>query len=389
MYRFALSISKEFSFGDLCLFFINYLLSRKIDKNLSIYIYDFNTDKQSEENYNFFLRLLELLNIKDINIYHQSQNLKFYQQFATKLLMDKYAYNCFCEVQNRTKCLNRCKDLTDIEVLNCERPFSIRIDAEKKELNDSILLNIKKLPTIEFASTIDDMLNDISLVVDRKNINITNNSNYIRDVLGYKNKIKYIDIDLSKVDKLSVKELLEEGYLPQSILSLITSMIFERNTILEIENIIANFEKKDLEKLHFIFDKKELNKINRFFINRIEPLTLSTYIGYSSRDIGELAKLFTKNSDTITQIKSKIDIIFSKKEPKHYQKEFESIKKLVKDAPYFNDFDTFLEYLSKKSALDDKVLNEILNEIFELEDSKIEFKDIYKYLKNYLGEIIK
>ena len=365
MYRVALSSLHEFSIGDLYLILSAYKISKHESKSLYLYIDDLNID---EGDFELITHIIKKFSLDSIVFSFKEQNLKFYQQFVTKLLMDKSAYNCFCDDPDQPTCKNRCKYLSDFEVLDNQKPFSIRLNLTDDGSGDPLLLNSQKIPTNIYSSAINDILYDISYIVDKKDkAKEFEFEQKIRDRLGYKKEISPIFLSVDEENRVSIKSLLDEGYLIEAIFNYLNSQREDK----------------------FLFERAKLNSINKEEINSLDPLTLSTYIGYSSKDIGEVAKLFTKNSDTINQIKSKIDIIFSKKDPKDLQKEFDTIKDLIKDSQYFDSYDEFLEYLIEKSDLKKIEIEELFSKIFELKSEKIHFKDLYIYLKNYLGEIIK
>jgi len=114
-------------------------------------------------------------------------------------------------------------------------------------------------------------------------------------------------------------------------------------------------------------------------------LKLATLVGFKSKDIGELAKLYSQKVDTINQIKEKIDTIFSKKSC--HDKVCESLKEIIKDAPHFEEFEKFESYLREKSQLDDKELSKSLTFIMTGVDESSNLSDIYPYIKNYIKEI--
>ena len=165
-----------------------------------------------------FLDILSSFGIKADDIVYQSNNLKFHQQLATKLLMDKKAFNCFCKSKEdeNGKCQGNCKNLPDSEVIDNETPFSVRLKGSG-EIEDFIILKVNKLPTNTFATAIDDMLMDISLVInieDEKGDEIKQAQ--IRKALGYEKKIKYIhlkagyDINNFTLDeKIDISKVLE------------------------------------------------------------------------------------------------------------------------------------------------------------------------------------
>ncbi len=137
------------------------------------------------------------------------------------------------------------------------------------------------------------------------------------------------------------------------------------------------------------FDITKLRQINREHIKRLAPLELAKFIGYSSKDLGELAKIYTEEGSTINEIKPKIDAIFAKREPLAFQEEFATLSKIAKDAPYFKEYNDFEAYLSTESGLKEEQLFTPLRFLLTGAENGPNLSDIYPHIKNYLGEIIK
>jgi len=165
-----------------------------------------------------FLDALSSFDIKPDIIAYQSNNLKFHQQLATKLLMDKKAFNCFCQSKDdeNSRCQGGCENLPDSEVIDNESPFSVR-QKGSGAIEDFIILKVDKLPSCTFATAIDDMLMDISLVVSSKDEKADEAKQIlVRKALGYEKEIKYIhlasdeDINTFTLDeKIDISKVLE------------------------------------------------------------------------------------------------------------------------------------------------------------------------------------
>jgi len=158
--------------------------------------------------------------------------------------------------------------------------------------------------------------------------------------------------------------------------------------IFDLQEAIEWFDLKKISKSPATFDINKLRQINREQIKRLPPLELAKFIGYSSKDLGELAKIYTEEGSTINEIKPKIDTIFSKKEPLVFQEEFASLAKIAKEANYFKEFDDFKAHLSKESGLEGDALLQPLRFLLTKAENGPDLSAIYPHIKNYLGEII-
>jgi glutamyl-tRNA synthetase len=397
MLRFVTSSDDSLSLEDLRVAILNYLIAKQKNKKFLIRLTSDDTE---------VLELLTLFGITADEVSYQSYNLKFHQQLATKLLMDKNAFNCFCNLKTSNEKYNgTCKNLPDSEVIDNENPFSVRIkkpktpikindelagDAEylPDDIDDFLILNIDKTPTNNFACAIDDMLSDISLVVkSNKYFEDTPKQIHIRKKLGYDKDIKYIHLPTISED-ISIKSLLEQGFLPQTITNYLLLLTCETTQkFFTLDEAKEWFEISKISKSSAKFDIKELKSLNKEHIKAMDSVKLATLVGFKSKDIGELAKVYTKEENTINDIKEKIDKIFSKKECKK-----ETYKKLylcMKDAPHFEDFSKYEDYLLKNSGVKGKDFSQALSFLLTGVHDNPNISDIYPYIKNYIKEIIR
>jgi len=397
---------------DLRVAIFNYLCATQANEKLLIRIKDTDKEKNIDTNVQEVLEILAFFGLSFSDVSYQSHNLKFHQQLATKLLMDKHAFSCFCPSTATDADTKRysgaCENLHDHDVINNESPFCVRVrhpqndidftdkikgktHFSKNKIDSFIILHVDKTPTSDFACAIDDLLSDISTVIQEENqLSHVPKQIMIRNYLGYNKKITYAHLPMILEGSISVKWLLEEGYLPQAIANY---LILLGNTspedIFDIEQAIAWFDLASISKTPVKFDIATLKEINREHIRRLPALELAKFIGYSSKDLGELAKIYTEESSTINEIKPKIDAIFAKKEPLGFQKECAVLSKVAKTAPYFKEFDDFKAHLAKESGLEGKQLLEPLRVLLTGAENSPNLSKIYPYIRNYLGEIIK
>jgi glutamyl-tRNA synthetase len=433
LFRFAPSPRVDFSIRDLQIALFNFIISLQKDEKLHIHLKDIDIKQNIDEKVQEILELLTLFKISYSDVTYQSHNIKFHQQLATKLLMDKNAFSCFCtsddiqKAKEEAKSKNieyqynsTCENLSDEEVLNNEKPFSIRVKRPdkditfkdeiieditfKKESIDSfVILEVDKTPTYNFACSLDDMLSDISMVIKgQESLSDTPKQILLRDYLGYDKKISYAHIPIilnesgkkmSETDEAySIKWLLDEGYLPQAISNYLILILIEDKTQTEIftlDEVKEWFDLKNISKSPVKFDIRDLKRINREHIKKLSPLELAKFIGFSSSDLGELAKIYTKECSTINEIKPKIDAIFAKKDPTEFIEEFKKLQAIAKDAPYFKEYDEFKNYISNKSGLKGENLLKPLRFLLTGSKSDLDLSVIYPHIKNYLGEIIR
>ncbi len=431
MYRFAPSPTGDMHIGNLRVALFNFICARQAEEPFLIRIEDTDKARNIEGKDREILEILSLFGIRWDRINYQSENLKFHQQLATKLLIDKKAFACFCtpetleakrEAAKAQKIAYRydgtCKHLSDEEVLNNEQPFVIRLkkpdapvtftDLIKGELSfapddidDFVIMRVDKTPTYNFACAVDDMMFDISTVIrGEDHVSNTPKQILIRQYLGYDKEIRYAHLPIilneagkkmSKRDNASsVKWLLEQGILPEAIANYL--ILIGNNTpseIFTLKEAIEWFDLKKIAKAPAKFDYKKLLQINREHIRRADAKEIAAKIGYSGEDIGKLAQFYTEEASTLHEIKEKIDKIFAPKTCEDFHEEFELLKDIAQNAPFFVEFDDFKAHLSQTSGLKGKRLFKPLRVLLTGAQSGPNLSDLYPYIKNYLGEIIK
>jgi len=421
MYRFAPSPTGDMHIKNLRVALFNYICAQQSNEKFIIRIEDIDKEKNIEGIDQEILELLQIFGITYDQVLYQSENLKFHRQLASKLLMDGNAFSCFCttEIIDKKKEEAKknkvnyhydgtCKKLSDEEIMANENPFVVRskkpdeaiefediiqgkIRFEPDDIDDFVILKVDKTPTYNFACAIDDMLQNITTIIrEEEHIIDTPKQELIRKYLGYNEKVKYAHIPKIENGTFSVKKLLEDGFLPNTIINYL--ILIGNDTPIEfftIDDALKWFNIKNISKEPAIFDIEKLKMLNREHIKNLNPLELSKYIGYSSKDIGELAKVYLGEVSTINEIKAKIDTIFSTKTCEDFTEEFEILKSASKDMPYFKEFDEFKTYLSDKSGLKNEKLLKPLRVLLTGQKSGPNLDEIYPHIKNYLGEIIK
>jgi glutamyl-tRNA synthetase len=397
MLRFV-PTSNKLLLDDLKVALINYIASKKNNEKFIICI-----DEDSVE----LVELLNLFSIKADEVTYQSYNLKFHQQLATKLLMDKNAFNCFCEQRDKPDepYKQKCKNLPDSEVIDNESPFSVRIkkpessvmikdkldgklEFSPENVDDFIILNVDKSPTYNFACAIDDMLSDISLVIKSiKDIEDTPKQVHIRKKLGYEKDVWYIHLPTFN-NEVDVKSLLEKGFLPEAIINYILLSTFEtQKEFFTLDEAIEWFDISKILKTSISFNIKKLESLNKEHIKAMDSVKVATLVGFKSKDIGELAKVYANEENTINNIKEKIDKIFLKKECD--SNSCEKLKSIMIEAPFFEDFSEFEKYCLQRCELDGEEFEKTMSYLLTSSNKKEKLSDIYPHIKNYIKEIVR
>lgn len=423
MLRFAPSPTGDISIDDLKVAIVNYITSKQKNEDLLVRIEDTDKEKNIEAKDQEILDILGLFGIEHSQVLYQSQNVRFHTAMALQLIHEKQAFSCFCsddwiekkrqeakEQNVAYKYDDACENLPHELVIDNTNPFTVRIKKPKKaitvkdyvkgdlnfevgEVDSFIIMNQDKTPSYDFACAIDDMLSDISLIIrNEKYIDSTPKQEHVRASLGYDKKVEYAHLpSIKNSEAISIKGLLEDGYLPSAISNYLISMIMDTpKDIFEIKDALEWFDFDKVLKETDTFDMDKLKAINNKHLKNLDSKELSRYVGFADNEIGELAKIYLDDVGTTKELKAKIKPIFEKKDiPKELEEQASTLMSVIKDAPYFEEYDDFKKYIEDKSALKGTELEESLRFMLTGTKSGPDIAKIYKYLKNYIKEIVK
>ena len=431
MFRFAPSPTGDIHIGNLRVAIFNYIVSQQRGEKLIIRIEDTDTDRNIEGKDREILEILNTFGIKYSDVIYQSHNLKFHHQFIVHLLQSGKAFHCFCspdeleKKREEAKQRNRpyrydgtCENLSNIEVLEADKPSVIRLRKPKEDIEfddlikgkkrfqpndiDSfILLRQDKRPTYNFACAVDDMLSDISLVIrGEDHISNTPKQIAIREALGYSKNIEYAHLPIilnsegkkmSKRDNSSsVQWLLNEGFIPEAIGNYLILLGNRTPTeVFTIEEAIEWFKLETISKSPAKFDLDKLRFLNRKHLHRLDSEELSKRLGYFDKEIGELAKIYLEEASTLKELRTKIDAIFKvDRDCGEFCDEVEILKNGIREMDTIDDFGEFKKILMKKSKLKGKRFFKPLRILLTGSEHGPELSLLYPILKNYLGRIV-
>jgi len=248
------------------------------------------------------------------------------------------------------------------------------------------------MPTYNFSSAVDDMLNDISMVIRTdEHIENTPKQEHIRNSLSYDKKIEYAHIPVIVNDVFSVKFLLEEGYLPEAISNyLISTGNNTPQNIFTLSDAIKWFDLSKISDSPTSFDINILREINKEHLKNLDSKELSRYVGFADEEIGDLAKVYLEEASTTKELRTLIEPIFSKKIiPEELQDKASSLATIIKSAPYFKEYSEFKAYILEVSKVEETNFTLLLRLLLTGATHGPDIMIVYKYLKNYIGEIIK
>ena len=421
MLRFACAPTADLTLDELRMALMNFVVSKQREERFVIRIEDIDQQRNIEGKDAEIIALLELFGVTGEEVLYQSKNFKFHSAMAIDLLHRKRAFNCFCskeeldakevaaKEQKRLYSYDgTCERLPAEEVIDNPKPFTVRIKKPENEIvfedriqgklsftpdevDSFIILNFDKTPTHTFATAVDDMLSDISVVIEsEESIEEAPRHIHVRKSLGYDKEITYAHLPPLLDADVEIKTLLEEGFLPEAITNYLLTLGSEmQGEVFTLKEAKERFDLEKISKKAVKFDKEELRSLNQAHLKLLDDKELSRYVGFADAEIGKLAKLYVDEINTTRELKKRIKAVFAKKEfSDEIQKNAQLIKTLVAKAPYFEEYQDFEEYLQEKSALPNEEIRKVLYLYLNAKESGPQIEHLYGCLKNYIKEIV-
>lgn len=432
MLRFAPSPTGDMHIGNLRVALFNHIVASQRGEELIVRIEDTDKERNIEGKDKEILDILGLFGITYSSVIYQSENLRYHRMMAIQLLQEKQAFNCFCtpaELEVKRDIAKKahkpfryddvCAHLSDEMVIDNENPFTIRLRRPAKavvtqdlikgeisfapeDIDSFIIMRAEKYPTYNFACAVDDMISDISLVIrGEDHMSNTPKQITIRDALGYDNKMEYAHLPIilndtgekmsRSDDASSVKWLLEEGFLPSAIINYLIHIGNKTpKEIFTLEEALEWFDLKNISTSPARFDMDKLKSINGQHLRNMDDKELSRYVGFADESIGKIAKIYLEEARTLKELRPKIEALFADKViPEEFTEQAEIMRNVIIAAPYFEEFDDFKAYIMKESGLKGKNFFKPLHLLLTGAGNGPEVADLYVYLKDYLGEIVK
>lgn len=359
--RFAPSPTGYMHIGNLRSALYNYLIAKSMKGKFILRIEDTDQKRQikgAEKVIYDTLRATGLLYDEGPDIggtcgpYIQSQRKEIYQKYAKQLIESKNAYYCFCEKSDDHLLNCDCKNLSDNQIklfMDQKKSYVIRqyipkigsteyddlvfghVEIDNSELEDQVLIKSDGMPTYNFANVIDDHLMQITHVIRGcEYLSATPKYNLLYKSFGWNIPVyahlplimgKNPDGTVSKLSKrsgaVSFVDLLNEGYLPESIINYIALLGWcpnSNNEIFSLSDLEKEFSIERVGKSPSIFDYEKLDWVNEQHIKMKSDSEFASiikkYINFDI-DIKKLAKILKPRVSKLTQIPEMIDFLES------------------------------------------------------------------------------
>lgn len=387
--RFAPSPTGNLHIGGARTALFNWLFARNQGGKFLLRIED--TDKvRSETKYvESILESLDWLGIDyDDSLVYQSDRSDKYTSAIDKLLASGDAYYCNCSKEeldklrsaqqklglkpkydgrNRELSLENGSDTvvrfkTPLEgEITLEDTLKGNVSVNNKELDDLIIQRADGTPTYNLTVVVDDIDMGITNVIrGDDHLNNTYRQAHMMNALGYKIPT-YTHIPLIMGDDrkrlskrhgaTSTYDFRKEGFLPISIINYLARLGWSEGNKekFTLEELIALFNLKSLNKSSSIFDYKKLNSLNKYFIKELQ--------------IDDIYKEFTHLTDDFNRFSDEkiIEIIEAQRD------RCKTIKEIIDESQFFLSDDLAID-----KNLIDKFLVEDNNKIFSSVLSKLD-----------------
>lgn len=371
--RFAPSPTGYMHIGNLRTALYTYLIAKKENGKFILRIEDTDTERFVEGAIDIIFNVLKDTGLNydegpdipgDFGPYVQSERKHLYEEYAEKLVEKGHAYYCFCNeerlshlreeaLKNNTvfkydkHCLNLSKEEIQKKLENQE-PYVIRqnnpvegtttfndilygeITVPNFELEDMILLKTDKMPTYNFANVIDDHLMNITHIVRGKEY-LSSAPKYQRLYEAFSWEVPiYIHcphIMKNETEKLSKRngdasynDLIDKGYLSEAIINYIALLGWSPSSNEEfftLDELIKNFDYKNISKSSSIFDIKKLTWMNSEYIKKMDKekfhkIASKYYDNLPSQiDRKLLSEMLQSRIEIFTQIPEIIDFLIN------------------------------------------------------------------------------
>ena len=397
--RFAPSPTGTLHIGGVRTALFNYVYAKQNNGKFLIRIEDTDTERSTKEYEKNILDNLRSIGLKpDEDPINQSERNEIYLKAAEKILQSGNAYWCDCS-QEELEEMRKEQTATGKKPMYDGRSRNLRLERSNKtvlrlatpedgeivvndlirgkikfnnnELDDLILLRSDGSPTYHLCNVVDDYEQKVTTVIrGEDHISNTPRQIHIQNALGYP-ELEYAHLplvlgtDKKRLSKrnaaTSLEEYRDKGYLDSAILNTLARLGWSQgeNDVFYMNDLIKEFNIKDVQKAGAIFDITKLDWLNsRHLANlSIESFKeqLQPFLQQLDIDIED-----HENSNKLIEAMRTCDNTFSG-----------IAKSLI---PYYKDI---IEY-------DEKAIEKFIND----KNILIELRDLLDKIDNWSQEVI-
>ena len=307
--RFAPSPTGTLHIGGLRTALFNYVYSKQNNGKFLIRVEDTDRERSKKDfEKNILENLLSIGLVPDDKPINQSERTEIYVEAAKKIIDSGDAYWCDCSAEElhqmrkeqtaagkkpmydgRSRNLGLSQnDKTVLRLATPEHGEIIvndiirgEIKFKNNELDDLILLRSDGTPTYHLCNVVDDYEQNITTVIrGEDHISNTPRQIHIQNALNFP-ELEYAHLplvlgtDKKRLSKRNAATSLEEyrgqGYLDSAILNTLARLGWSQgdNEVFYIEDLIKEFNLKDVQKSGAIFDISKLNWLNSQHLSKL------------------------------------------------------------------------------------------------------------------------
>lgn len=326
--RFAPSPTGYLHLGNARTALFNYIYAKHTGGKLILRVEDTDKERSKKEYEEMLIDDLKWLGIQwdegpDIGgehaPYRQSQRDNIYKKYIEKLKQSGHIYKCFCTQkeleEERKKALaegrpprysGKCRNLSEEEIKQLEKEgksytwrFKVPdgetivfedlikgvIEINVNEFGDFVIVRSDGSPVYNFVVVVDDALMEITHIIrGEDHLSNTPKQILIYRALGFKEpKFAHLPIilgeDKSKLSKrhgsVSVRAFREDGYVSEAMFNGLALLGWHPKKDTEVvskEEIIKEFDIKDVHNAPAVFDRAKLKWLNGIYIREIIDL---------------------------------------------------------------------------------------------------------------------
>jgi glutamyl-tRNA synthetase len=364
--RFAPSPTGYMHVGNLRTALYTYLIAKHAGGDFILRIEDTDQERFVEGALDIIYDTLKSTGLKHdegpdiggpVGPYVQSQRTDTYLKYAKELIEKGEAYYCFCTKERLDSLRNNsdtykydkhCLHLSKEEIeknLASGIPYVIRqnnpevgvtsfndeiygnISVDNSELDDMILIKSDGYPTYNFANVIDDHLMGITHVVrGSEYLSSAPKYNRLYEAFGWEIPI-YVHCppimkdEHNKLSKrngdASFEDLIEKGYLKEAVLNYIALLGWNPRSeqeIFNLEELVKEFDYRNINKSPAIFDTVKLKWMNGEYIKKLSleefnSLALPYYKKVISKDLDflKISSLLQTRVEVLSEIPDFLD----------------------------------------------------------------------------------
>ena len=315
--RFAPSPSGFLHIGGVRTALYCWLFARNNGGQFLLRIEDTDSERSTQESIEAILSGMQWLGLDhDEEIVYQSDRFEIYQEKAEELIQSGHAYRCYCTPDELEKMRSeqtkkgenprydgRCRDKDDQsgefvirfkasnkeDIIISDLVYG-QITVHKDELDDFIILRSNGTPTYHFAVVIDDNESKITHIL-RGDDHLKNSAKHLQlmGAMSY-SKPEFIHLpmilgpDGSRLSKrhgaMNILEYKDQGFLPAAVLNYLVRLgwSFGDQEIFTIEEMIDNFDVKNLNKSSAQFDLEKLQWLNQQHLMNTDNSDLAEFL---------------------------------------------------------------------------------------------------------------